>query len=127
MFELLHREIKEGFHNLRVHLDNRVNELNKELINITHGVFKMSLDFNALKAQVQTVADNQSKLSEDQAKDASDIQAAIAKLGSITPANPADQATIDSITQSLSDIAQKQQASSAGLEQSASDLEKAIA
>lgn len=127
MFDLLHKEIKEGFHDLRVHLDNRLSVLSRELINVTHGVVKMALNFDALKAAVQTVADNQNKLSNDQAKDASDIMAAIAKLGSITPADPADQATIDSVTQSLTDIATKQQATSTALEQSASDLEKAIA
>jgi len=127
VFELLHKQIEVGFRDLRVHLDQRLNVLNKELFDLSKTVMKMALNFDGLKAAVQTVADNQNKLADDQAKDSADILAAIAKLGTITPTNPADQATIDAVTATLTDIANKQQTTSAALEQSAADLEKAIA
>ena len=86
----------------------------------------MALNFDALKAAVQTVADNQNKLAADQAKDSADITAAIAKLGTITPTDPADQATIDAVTSTLQGIAQSQEASSSALEASSASLEAAI-
>lgn len=86
----------------------------------------MGLNFDALKAAVQTVADGQAKLAADQAQDAADIVAAITKLGSIT-VDPADQATVDSVTAALQSVADSQKSSAAGLEQSSADLEKAIA
>lgn len=127
MFDLLHRQIGEGFEDLRAHLDVRLNVISRQVLNVSQGIIKMALNFDALKGLVQTVSDNQAQLASDQAKNSADIVAAIAKLATVTPTDPADQATIDSVSATLQTIANSQKASSTALEQSSADLEKATA